>query len=428
VSALSRGAPHASSITVADLGKVYHLYANPRDRLLEAIHPFRKQYHTDFHALAGLSFEVRRGETVGIIGKNGSGKSTLLKVLTGVLTPTHGEVHVRGRVSALLELGMGFNPEISGLENVYFTGAILGIPRAAMEAKLPDILAFADIGEYVRQPVKSYSSGMFVRLAFAVAIHVEPEVLIVDEALSVGDMRFQQKCYRKIRSFKESGTTILFVSHDTGAIINFCDRCIWLKDGKIERDGVPAEVVREYIAHMAFDVPTARAAAEPPKLAEGPQWVDVSGLSSFGDRGAEIVRVALLDAATGAGITVLEGGEEVVYAMELVYHHDIDDLIYGLALKDSYGNQIVTFNTLAYGHAARPRRAGERVVVRFAFRFPLLGNRDYTFSPAVAEGTQDSHVAHHWVHDATLVQVAKNDARRKFGAALALERVDFEES
>ncbi|MFI5297600.1 MAG: ABC transporter ATP-binding protein [Polyangiales bacterium] len=416
----------SAAIQVRDLSKVYHLYRRPLDRFLEVVHPLRKSYHHDFRALDALTLEVKRGETVGIIGKNGSGKSTLLKLISGVLTPTSGSVAVQGRVSALLELGMGFNPEITGRENVFFTGAIMGIPRAAMEKKLADILDFAAIGEYIDQPVKSYSSGMFVRLAFAVAIHVDPEILIVDEALSVGDMRFQQKCYRKIRTFKEAGVTILFVSHDTGAVINFCDRCVWLKDGKIERDGVPAEVVREYVAHMAFESPTVAAKAQVVEEA-ALTWTDTSHCSSFGDRGAEIVRVAFVEKKSGRPLTMLEGGEDVSYKMEVLFHRDVDQLIYGLLLKDTYGNQLLGANTFIYHYTPVSRRAGERAEIQLDFRFPRLRNGDYSFSCAVAEGTQDAHVEHHWVHDATVVQIAVNDPRYQIGNYYILDEVGFSE-
>jgi lipopolysaccharide transport system ATP-binding protein/teichoic acid transport system ATP-binding protein len=321
---------------------------------------------------------------------------------------------------------MGFNPEITGRENVFFTGAIMGIPRAEMAKKLDDILEFAAIGEFIDQPVKSYSSGMFVRLAFAVAIHVDPEILIVDEALSVGDMRFQQKCYRKIRAFKEAGVTILFVSHDTGAVINFCDRCVWLKDGKIERDGVPAEVVREYTAHMAFESPTV-AAKEKAVVEVTSAWTDTAKCSSFGDRGAEILRVAFVDQERGQALTMLEGGERVSYRMEIAFHRDLEHLIYGLLLKDSYGNQLIGANTFIYLHKPVARRAGERVEVHIDFQFPRLRNGEYSLSCAVAEGTQQTHVMQHWVHDATLVQVAVKDLRYELGSYLVLDEVGFSE-
>ena len=217
------------TISVKDVTKVYKLYDKPTDRMKEAL--LKKNMHKDFYAVNGVSFDVKKGETVGIIGKNGSGKSTLLKMVTGVLTPTAGEIKLAGPVSALLELGTGFDGEQDGISNIYLNGNMVGLSKEEIDASLQDIIDFADIGDFIYQPVKTYSSGMFVRLAFAVAINIKPEILIVDEALSVGDFRFQQKCYRKIREFKEQGT-VLFVSHDTGAITSFCDRVIWLDDGK----------------------------------------------------------------------------------------------------------------------------------------------------------------------------------------------------
>jgi lipopolysaccharide transport system ATP-binding protein len=233
-------------IKVENLAKVYKLYDSPQDRLKESLHPLRKKYHKDFYALSGVSFEIKKGETVGIIGRNGSGKSTLLKTITGVLTPTSGSVMVNGKVSALLELGAGFNPQLTGLENVYFNGMIQGFTREEMDAKLDTILSFADIGDFVHQPVKTYSSGMFVRLAFAVAINVEPDLLIVDEALSVGDEAFQRKCFSRILDFKKNGKTILFVSHSAATIVELCDRAILFDHGELILEATPKPVVSRY--------------------------------------------------------------------------------------------------------------------------------------------------------------------------------------
>lgn len=221
------------AIKVSNLSKVYKLYDTPTDRLKEALHPFKKQYHNDFYALNDISFEIKKGETVGIIGKNGAGKSTLLKIITGVLSPSSGNVQVDGRISSLLELGAGFNPEYTGIENIHLQGTLMGYSHEEMQAKIDDILAFADIGDFIHQPVKSYSSGMFARLAFAVAINVEPNILIVDEALSVGDAAFQQKCFKKFKKFQEMGKSILFVSHSTQQIIQYCSKAILLHQGKI---------------------------------------------------------------------------------------------------------------------------------------------------------------------------------------------------
>ncbi len=418
------------SIEVEGLTKVYRLYGGPRERLAEAIHPFGKSYHRNFSALDGVSLRIPRGETVGFIGKNGSGKSTLLKTITGIVTPTTGTVQVHGRISALLELGTGFNPDLTGVENVFFSAAIMGIPKKEMEARLDAVLAFADIGEYAEQPVKRYSSGMFVRLAFAVAVHVDPDILIVDEALSVGDMRFQQKCYRRIRDFKDNGVTILFVSHDMGAVLSFCDRCLWLKDGKIEGDGPPSKVVRAYTAYMNYDVATAKEAEDAPKAlpAAGSEWQDVAGCASFGDGGAEITRVALTRKGESTRAEVLDGGEYVVFRMEVLFKRDVPDPLYGLLLKDSYGNQMLSINTAVYEFAVAPRKAGDRAVFSFVFQMPLLRNGEYTMSAAIAEGTQDNHVEHHWVHDALVLQVANKGLKHRLGCWIVVDDVELSEA
>ena len=236
----------ANAITVKDVTKVYRLYDKPIDRLKESLSPTHKSYHKDFYALNGLSFNVEKGQTVGIIGTNGSGKSTILKIITGVLTPTTGQVDVEGKISALLELGAGFNMDYTGIENIYMNGTMMGYSRKEMDEKLQDILDFADIGDFVYQPVKTYSSGMFVRLAFALNINVEPEILIVDEALSVGDVFFQAKCYRKMEEIKQRGTTILMVTHDMGSIIKYCDKVVLLNKGEFIAEGEPGHMVDLY--------------------------------------------------------------------------------------------------------------------------------------------------------------------------------------
>lgn len=238
------------AIKVQNLSKVYKLYDKPIDRLKESLHPFKKKYHKDFYALNDVSFEIKKGETVGIIGKNGAGKSTLLKIITGVLTPSSGHVHVNGRIASLLELGAGFNPEYTGVENIYLQGTLMGYTHEEMESKIQAILDFADIGDFVYQPVKSYSSGMFARLAFAVNINVDPDILIVDEALSVGDMNFQAKCMTAMDRIKQKGTTIFFVSHDIGSVKSLCDKGIYIKNGVMHAIGKASDVAEMFIKEM----------------------------------------------------------------------------------------------------------------------------------------------------------------------------------
>lgn len=259
--------PHSTqkkecAITVEDVTKVYRLYEKPIDRLKESMSISHKNYHRDFYALNKLSFHVNKGETVGIIGTNGSGRSTILKIITGVLTPTTGEVKVEGKISALLELGAGFNMDYTGIENIYMNGTMMGYTRKEMDAKLTDILEFAEIGDFVYQPVKTYSSGMFVRLAFALAINVDPEILIVDEALSVGDVFFQSKCYRRMEEIRKKGTTILMVTHDMGSIIKYCDRVVLLNKGEFIAEGPAGRVVDMYKKILAGKLDALKAELE----------------------------------------------------------------------------------------------------------------------------------------------------------------------
>ena len=240
------------SVEVNDLSKVYHLYSKSSDRLRETFSIKKKKYSKDHYALKNINLSIKHGESVGIVGTNGSGKSTLLKLITGVVTPTTGEIKTKGKIAALLELGAGFNPEYTGIENIYLNGTMMGYTEEEMEKRVPAIVDFADIGEFIHQPVKSYSSGMFARLAFAVSINVEPDILIVDEALSVGDTRFQVKCIDKMRELQESGTTILFVTHAIEQIKRFCTRAIWIKNGEVVEDGEASQVVDLYDNFMKY--------------------------------------------------------------------------------------------------------------------------------------------------------------------------------
>jgi ABC-type polysaccharide/polyol phosphate transport system ATPase subunit len=423
------------AVKVEGLSKAYKLYDRPIDRLKESVHILRKKYHRDFYAVKNVSLEVKKGECLGIVGKNGCGKSTLLKIIAGVLTPSSGSIEVVGRVSALLELGIGFNPEMTGIENIYFNGAIMGIDRKTMDTRIGDIVSFADIGEFIHQPLKTYSTGMFVRLAFAAAINVDPDILVIDEALAVGDIRFQQKCFRKIKEFSDNGKTIIFVSHDTGAINNLCSRAIWLNDNAIYRCGAPQEITREYISYMSYDsvtitnLPDAdnQIIAEdediPPE--ESIEWNNLEGCSFFGEGGAEIKRVALYLNKSQKNVNILQGGEDVVFALDIKINSDIYFPIIGFSVKDEYGNNILGINTYIYKIEVRPLFKGERIVVEFIFKFPMLKNGNYTFSPAIAEGTQENHIQHHWVHDAYVIQLLNNDIKHRIGSYLISENVSI---
>ncbi|HEY0845158.1 MAG TPA: ABC transporter ATP-binding protein [Noviherbaspirillum sp.] len=428
------------AISASEVSKCYQIYRTPRDRLKQFVLPhFRKalglperRHFDEFWALRDVSFEVKRGETLGIIGRNGSGKSTLLQILCGTLTPTDGTVNVNGRVAALLELGAGFNPEFSGVENVYMQGGLLGLTTAEIDQRFDAIAAFADIGEFIHQPVKTYSSGMYVRLAFAVAAHVDADILVIDEALAVGDALFTQKCMRFLRRFKETGT-LLFVSHDAGAITGLCDKALWLHRGAARAFG-PAKAVSEaYLASLYEEDHPPSSQAEP-----GPQpmperkpparptarrdiratMIDASRLrndievfefnpgnsADFGLGSARISNVMLLD-STATPLSFVVGGEEVVLRIEVDVQTALDRPIIGFSLKDRLGQVLFGDNTyLSYRFDPVCVTDGETLAAEFRFLMPILPPGDYTFSAAVANGTQDEHVQHHWIHDALVVK------------------------
>ncbi len=395
-----------NAIRVTALSKVYPLYNSPRDRLKEALHPGRRKYHVDFYALRDVNLDIRKGETLGIIGQNGSGKSTLLSIIAGVLTPSSGNVEVTGKVSSLLELGTGFNPELTGVENVYFYGAIQGIARKEMDEKLKDIVDFADIGEFIHQPVKVYSSGMYVRLAFAVAISVDPEILIVDEALAVGDMRFQQKCFRRINMIRESGKTIILCSHDTSAILKFCTSCIWIQNGSVKSQGEPADIVREYIAWANYRLDVGSASPltgmireELPEIGvPGYLWRDVSGCSEFGDHKADILSVAFFD-QQGRTIHASTGGARVNLAVQMKFNARLTDVIIGFNVKNKLGETVFGTNTHMEQFVIEPVDQGMFRALIFSFTLPNLSNGSYAVDMAVASGEQLDHHQHCWKYD-----------------------------
>ncbi len=363
------------AIKVEHLSKVYKLYNKPSDRLREAL-GMRVQSR-EHYALNDVNFNVKKGETVGIIGTNGSGKSTILKIITGVLNPTRGSVEVDGRISALLELGAGFNMEYSGIENVYLNGTMMGFSKEEIDAKLDDILDFADIGDFVHQPVKSYSSGMFVRLAFAVAINIEPEILIVDEALSVGDVFFQAKCYRKFDEFKEMGRTILFVSHDLGSISRYCDRVILLNKGVKMDEGNPKEMVDLYkkvLVHQENEKPKeATAIEEAPKETKWKKPFEVNpNAIEYGTKVAEIIDYIILD-EKGLETNTIEKFSDFSIKMRVKFNEDIDDPIYAITIKNLQGTEITGTNTMFEKIAVAPQKMGNIQEITFTQRMNLQG-------------------------------------------------------
>jgi lipopolysaccharide transport system ATP-binding protein len=378
----SSASNHQIAISVQNLTKTYKLYNSPLDRLKESLHPLRRQYHHDFHALKDVSFEVRKGETVGIIGMNGSGKSTLLKIITGVITPTVGNVAVHGRISALLELGAGFNPEMTGLENVFFNGMLMGFSSEEMEARIDDILSFADIGEFVNQQVKTYSSGMFVRLAFAVAITIEPEIFVVDEALSVGDAYFQQKCMDRIKAFKEAGGAIIFVSHDMGAVKMLCNRAIFLNHGELLDEGTPENVVQMYNYVLA-------------RMSRGEeiQVVKENGHSSFGNLKVEIVKVTL-ENEFGVDSRLFVAGENVKIRLLVKAREKVDAVVVGILVRDRFGQDIFGTNSHLLDRIVS-MKAGESLCFEYTVLLNI-GMGKYTLTTAVHRNSNHVGESYHW--------------------------------
>jgi lipopolysaccharide transport system ATP-binding protein len=356
------------ALRVESVSKQYRIYDRPVDRLKESLTRGRWKTHREFWALHDITFEIEAGTTTGIIGPNGSGKSTLLQIITGTLEPTHGTVWHEGRIAALLELGAGFNPEFTGIENIFMNASLLGLSKAETERLLPEIASFAEIGEFIHQPLKMYSSGMYIRLAFATAIAVSPQVLIIDEALSVGDAVFQHRCTRRIKEMQETGTTILFVSHDPGAIRALCSRAILLNGGRVEADGTPADVLDRYqkviMAAEAAYAESQLGAAPSPVVSE----VEVSPQFTYrhGNGSAEILRVDLLD-ATRRTIAMLETGQFVHVRVQVVFHEDLEDPVYGFVIRNRHGINLYGTNTKVQGIKPGLVKRGERVETTFSF-------------------------------------------------------------
>ncbi len=395
------------AITVEKVSKTYRLYARNSDRIRETFHPLRKQYHRPFTALDEVSFAIRRGESVGIIGKNGSGKSTLLQILCGVLQPSAGRVDVNGRISALLELGAGFNPEFTGRENVYLSATIMGLSRDYVDCNIDKIFAFADIGEYVDQPVKLYSSGMYVRLAFATAISVEPEILIVDEALAVGDIFFQQKCVAHMKEMQKNAT-IVFVTHDMHAVTNLCRRVILLDGGRVLFDGEPIDGVAKFtklVHNERFQEKAGREAGDDNGRDEAMHcqdddrgWLAVSAEDRGGALEIEILKVKVTDGQGLAKETVVQGDEVVVHLLVRAAR-DVDNLIVGYTAKDRIGNAIFGENTCSSlgGNFSVKRGTSE---ITYSFIWPEVYPEQYTLTFGIGEGTDPFvHKIHCWAHN-----------------------------
>lgn len=420
------------AISVKDVTKVYKLYEKPIDRLKESVSPTHKNYHRDFYALNGLSFNVKKGETVGIIGTNGSGKSTILKIITGVLTPSTGQVQVNGKISALLELGAGFNMDYTGIENIYMNGTMMGYTKKEMEAKLDDILDFAEIGDFVYQPVKTYSSGMFVRLAFALAINVDPEILIVDEALSVGDVFFQAKCYRRMEEIRQKGTTILMVTHDMGSIIKYCDKVVLLNKGEFVSEGEPGHMVDLYKKILAGQMDSLKAELDREKAEDPVGMSDFSGgmgldqkeeghvtgqlmkdqltinfdRTEYGDGRAEIYDLGLFD-ERGNITNLLLKGEMFTIKECIRFNTEIDAPIFTYTIKDKKGTDLTGTNTMFEGADIKPVKNGDEYTVEFTQKMTLQGG-EYLLSMSCTGFEHGEHVVYHRLYNVTNITVISN--------------------
>lgn len=411
-------------ISAEKVSKCYKIFNSPKQRLLEIFFPSNKKFYKEFWALKELSLDIKRGETVALIGRNGSGKSTLLQLICGTLTATTGNIKVNGRLAALLELGSGFNPEFTGKENVYLNAAMLGLSQKEIEKKYQSIIDFADIGEHIHQPVKTYSSGMYVRLAFAIVAHVDADILVIDEALAVGDVVFTQKCMRFLRSFQEKGT-IFFVSHDMGAVTSLCNKAFWLERGEIKMTGTPKEVGAAY---LKYNYEQEQGVSQTDKKNTIPATVEKRNISyrdmrmdfinhsslrndiqvfefdknanSFGLAEVSIEDVKLLDEKENP-LSWVVGGEMVRLQVRCRSHKYLFSPIIGFFIKDRTGQILFGDNTyLSYKDAPKKLDASQAFCGEFFFQMPILPNGDYSMDVAIAEGTQLEHVQHEWIHDA----------------------------
>lgn len=401
------------AIQVSHVSKLYKLYDNPMDRLKESLGLSKKRKYKEHYALNDLSFDVKKGECVGIIGTNGSGKSTILKIITGVLNPTAGDVKVNGRISALLELGAGFNMEYTGIENIYLNGTMMGFTKEEIDAKLNDILAFADIGEFVHQPVKTYSSGMFVRLAFAVSINIDPEILIVDEALSVGDVFFQVKCYHKFEEFKKMGKTILFVSHDLGSISKYCDRVVLLNKGVKMAEGAPKRIVdlyKQVLVNKDAEVVEQGTQSELAKndaknsaklwkseLELNPQLLE------YGEKQGEIIDFAVIDDHGMINSGIVKGSQFKI-RMRVRFNKDLQDPIFAFTIKDLQGTEVTGTNTMYENVSCGPVKAGDEKIVTFTQTMNLQG-KSHLLSLGCVGFTNNKFVVYHRLYDVCNIDV-----------------------
>lgn len=422
------------AISLSNVSKCFKRYDRPIDRLKETLLP-TKNYADNFWALRDIHLEIPKGQTVGIVGRNGSGKSTLLQIIAGTLTATTGEVHVKGRVSALLELGCGFSPEFTGRQNVFFNGRLLGLSQSEIENKFDEIAGFADIGDFIDRPVKTYSSGMFVRLAFAVAVNVNPEILIVDEALAVGDFVFQHRCMRRMRELMDSGVTTLFVSHDAGSIKSLCNSAVMIHDGKICASGLPNPVIIEYLK-LVTDLELSGQQVDP-QTQQKEQISQLKTVKNLEDtsiitdltatdgnfakstrRGSGKAKIETIKFISQAGDDAGEHptfifNEEVTLVVNLKAYKTLQECIVGFHICDKNGNEIIGSNTFEENIRIGCLQAGDRLEIQFQFKLPLRPN-SYSLTVAGAQDYQD--VTFDWIDNAIIFQVLPPDTGKNIHA------------
>ncbi len=449
------------AIKVENLSKCYQIYDQPRERLKQFVLPRLQrlvglppeQYYREFWAINDVSFEVNKGETVGIIGRNGSGKSTLLQMICGTISPTSGSITTNGRIAALLELGSGFNPEFTGRENVWMNASVLGLTNEEIGARFDDIAAFADIGEFIGQPVKTYSSGMMVRLAFSVIVHVDADILVIDEALAVGDAVFTQKCMRFLRNFKEE-RSLIFVSHDMGSVLNLCQRAVWLHHGQVRQIGRSNEIAEAYLQYtlqaiygqearlQALDAAkscvTEDVAAKPThsRDADEASMVDYGACMHLNENlseangwktGAGEILSLRLEHVTPQASDVFRGGERVRMVIIAKVHQDMDRPILGFLVRDRLGQDLFGENTLPFTDLnPRPVAAGATLSGEYVFRLPMLPNGQYAVMASLADGDLHANVQHHWLHDALIINVSSSRVRWGL-VGVHFERVELKE-
>jgi len=388
-------------VLVQNVSKLYRLYKRPADRIREILPFSPNQLHTDFWALRDISFKLERGEILGLVGPNGCGKSTLLQIVCGILPPTSGRVVTQGRIAALLELGAGFNPEFTGRENVFLNGEIMGLSRGEIDRVFSSIESFADIGEFIHRPVKEYSSGMYVRLAFSTAIHVEPDILIVDEALAVGDAVFANRCVRKFEELKQRKVTVLFVSHDLGLVKQLSDRAILLLGGRIEAEGDPKDVINRYIGLVL----------EKQKSDVGRDGSrDIQGSFRHGDGTSEILVIELTN-ARGESVRAFGSGDRVTVRVRSRFHRAISDPMVGILIRTRIGMDVYGTNTRLEQIELGRFDAGEELDIQFSFDC-WLASQEYTLTVATQSADGSSH---DWVDDAIAFEIV--DAKKIAGVA-----------